>query len=239
MLAIVLSRRDYRENDQLVNLLTLEKGKISVLAKGVKKIISKNSAFLEPFFLVEVEIVPGRGALLLTKAIGVNGFIKIRKNLDKILIAAKAVALVDRLVKEGEHEGRLFIFLHDWLAYVNDHRTSRSFLFGFISRLFGLLGFAPQLAGCIVCGKKVPSGRAAGDFAFSPAGGGLVCAGCASSHRTEPLARLSTDDLINWQKIMDKKIVDWPEKLSPTLERAIRRFVEYHSEKKLAKISGI
>jgi DNA repair protein RecO (recombination protein O) len=52
MMAIVLSRRDFRENDQMIVLYTLEKGKIEALAKGIKKTVSKNAAFLEPFFFV-------------------------------------------------------------------------------------------------------------------------------------------------------------------------------------------
>ena len=42
MLAIVLSRRDFREFDQIVSLYTKEKGKLEVLARGVKKITSKH-----------------------------------------------------------------------------------------------------------------------------------------------------------------------------------------------------
>ena len=53
-----LERFKDSENDQIISLYTLEKGKQEVLARGVKKITSKNSAHLEPFSFVEVEIVP-------------------------------------------------------------------------------------------------------------------------------------------------------------------------------------
>ena len=39
MLGIVLSRRDIREFDQLIVFYTREKGKIEVLARGIKKIL--------------------------------------------------------------------------------------------------------------------------------------------------------------------------------------------------------
>ncbi|MFZ2978199.1 MAG: DNA repair protein RecO, partial [Candidatus Magasanikiibacteriota bacterium] len=60
MKAIVLSRRDFREADQIISLYTLEKGKMEILARGIKKITSKNSAHLEPFSLVEAEIIFGK-----------------------------------------------------------------------------------------------------------------------------------------------------------------------------------
>ena len=60
MLAFVLSRRDFREYDQSISLYTLEKGRLEVLARGVKKILSKNAAHLEPFCLIEAEIIQGK-----------------------------------------------------------------------------------------------------------------------------------------------------------------------------------
>ena len=60
MLSIVLNRHDFRENDQMVSLYTKERGKVAVLAKGIKKITSKNSASLMPFSLLEADILPGK-----------------------------------------------------------------------------------------------------------------------------------------------------------------------------------
>ena len=45
MYAIVLMRRDFRENDQIITFYTKDNGKVEVLARGVKKIISKNKIF--------------------------------------------------------------------------------------------------------------------------------------------------------------------------------------------------
>ena len=77
MLSIVLARRDFKENDQIISLFTEEKGKMEVLARGVKKIVSKNSAFLEPFFLVEAEIIPGKEVFHLGSVQPVNSFKKL------------------------------------------------------------------------------------------------------------------------------------------------------------------
>ena len=67
MKAIVLSRRDFRESDQIISLYTKEKGKLELLARGVKKITSKNSAHLEPFSLVDIDIAYGKEFNHLTK----------------------------------------------------------------------------------------------------------------------------------------------------------------------------
>ena len=87
MQSIVLSRRDFRENDQVVSFYTLEQGKVEVLARGVKKILSKNAAFLEPFCFVEAEIIAGKEIMHLGSVQPINIFKNIRADFHKSLAA--------------------------------------------------------------------------------------------------------------------------------------------------------
>jgi len=41
MYGIVLSRRDFREADQVISILTAEEGKREYIARGVKKLLAK------------------------------------------------------------------------------------------------------------------------------------------------------------------------------------------------------
>ena len=54
--ALVLKSIEIGDNDRLLTLLTPENGRISVIAKGVKSIKSKNSALLPKEFLFQKEI---------------------------------------------------------------------------------------------------------------------------------------------------------------------------------------
>ena len=74
MQAIILDRKDFKEFDQIISVYTKEKGKLELLARGVKKITSKNSAHLEPFSFVDIEIAPGKGIDHLTKVQSINYF---------------------------------------------------------------------------------------------------------------------------------------------------------------------
>jgi recombinational DNA repair protein (RecF pathway) len=51
--ALVLRSRSYRERDRWVTLLTPDFGRLSVLAKGVRAITSKRSAFLLPGSIIK------------------------------------------------------------------------------------------------------------------------------------------------------------------------------------------
>jgi DNA repair protein RecO len=141
MQSIILSRRDFRENDQIISLYTLEKGKQEVLARGVKKITSKNSAHLELFSFVGVEIVPGKEIDHLTKVQPINYFVNIRKDLQKSLASAYIVNLTDRLVHSGEQDERIFELLKTWLEFVSLNQFKSMLVDGYIVILLYCLGF--------------------------------------------------------------------------------------------------
>ena len=87
MLALTLSRRDFREADQQISFYTKEKGKLETVARGVKKIVARNAPALEPFALLEIELAHGRGLTYVTRAQTVESFTGLRSDLKKLLVA--------------------------------------------------------------------------------------------------------------------------------------------------------
>ena len=61
---IVLKTKDYKDSDKLVTILTLEKGKILVKARGVKKTKSKLKAFCQSFCFADFELVSSSGIFI-------------------------------------------------------------------------------------------------------------------------------------------------------------------------------
>ena len=51
---ITLSAVNYKESDRILNVFTLERGKITVNARGVRKANAKMKALSEPFCFAEV-----------------------------------------------------------------------------------------------------------------------------------------------------------------------------------------
>lgn len=142
MQAIILARRDFRESDQIISFLTLEKGKQEVLAKGIKKITSKNSAHLEPFCLSEVEIIPGKELHYIGAVQTINNFKKIRIDLQKSLAAGLIVSLLNKIMEVGEKDERFFLLLKGWLEFVNNRFEIQAVMVdGFVVKLLYYLGF--------------------------------------------------------------------------------------------------
>jgi len=119
MKAIVLSRRDFREYDQVVSVYTKDLGKQDLLARGIKKITSKNSAYLEPFSFVDIEIIKGKELDYIGSVQPVNYFKNIRQDLQKSLKAQLVVGLINRVVQVEEKDEKLFLLLKSWLEFLD------------------------------------------------------------------------------------------------------------------------
>lgn len=229
MLAIVLKRRDWQEYDQIISIYTVRQGKLDILAKGVKKIISKNSAHLEPFSLVEVNLVAGKELDRLTTVQPVEIFKKIRQDLRKSLVAGYAVDFLNKMVPIEEKDEKIWDMLLSWLSFL--HQTTQindNLLYGFVIKTLSLLGFKPELTNCAVCGNI-------SEYAGFDISSGVVCSGCVQ----EEILKCGSDQLEKMQILLSadwKKINSLP--IDKKLFNLIFRFAEYHSEKKIINFNS-
>lgn len=73
--AYVLHRRSYRESSFLVELFTCEQGRLTVIARGVRKAKSSSQGLLQPFVPLLVSC-SGNGELMTLSQVEANGSIK-------------------------------------------------------------------------------------------------------------------------------------------------------------------
>lgn len=66
--AIILRRTNYGEADRILSVITPERGKISVIAKGVRRPKSKLAGGLELFAICDLNTVEGKGMAVVTSA---------------------------------------------------------------------------------------------------------------------------------------------------------------------------
>lgn len=104
-LALVIRRTNYGEADRILNLITPE-GKMSVLAKGVRKEKSKLAGSVEMFTLSEITAHQGKSELLILTGASMKEFYQgILADLDKIELASKILKLAG---KAPEEAGEMF-----------------------------------------------------------------------------------------------------------------------------------
>lgn len=138
---VVLSRKNFGEADRILKIYTKDFGKVSCLAKGVRRPRSKKGGHLETGNWCKVFIAKGKNLDLLTevelkKAFGIEDFQPEKAN--KIY---HILELVDSLTQENHKNEELFILLIRYLAKIETEKD-----FDFVSSVFKvkllrLLGF--------------------------------------------------------------------------------------------------
>jgi DNA repair protein RecO (recombination protein O) len=230
--AIVLSHIEYGEADRILKLFTLEKGKISAIAKGVRKIRSRKAGHLEPFTHVNLFLAKGRNLDIITQAEMVDSFAGLRDNLERLAYASYVMEVLDRFTyEEGQNIG-IFRLLANTLSRLEKQSNPETVVHYFELRLLDLLGFRPQLFECIDCGTQIVEE----DQFFSPLVGGILCPKCglarAEAWRVEKdvLRYFRHFQRSNWGRLENVVI---PEEIEARLGELITRYLTYLLERKL------
>jgi DNA repair protein RecO (recombination protein O) len=224
--AIILNRRDWREYDQLVSLYTKHYGKKEALARGVKKIISKNSAHIEPFSLVRVEVIKGKMVDHLTKVQSLYYYKKIREDFFKSMCAVYVVNILDKLTRPDERQVELFNLTKSFLDYIEQNKCSEVLVVAWLSRAMIFLGFTPEIAVCAQCSKQME-----GEMNWFAEGGGVLCGVCAQG---KELTVTNVPELIS---LWSNNWGDLPEEVSLETENFLYNFLIYHSEQNIPRLT--
>lgn len=105
---IVLKRSDLGEKDQIVTLLTLEKGKVAVVAKGVRSLTSTKRSSLEPGSYIKGLLQTSQSLPLLTQSVALATTEHAVSSLGRIRQLAQFLEILDRLFVEEELDEVIF-----------------------------------------------------------------------------------------------------------------------------------
>ncbi len=120
--AIVLFRVNYGETDRILNILCQKHGKLSVIAKGVRKGKSKLAGGIELFAKNELVLLKGKGELyIVTSSRMKNYFGGIVRDLEASSYAYECLKIVNKLVPEGAGE-EYYEPLANLLKALNDNK---------------------------------------------------------------------------------------------------------------------
>jgi DNA repair protein RecO (recombination protein O) len=236
--AVVLRSMRYGEADRILHLYTPGRGRVSAIAKGVRRARSRFGGRLEPFFRLHIELHEGRGELLtVTGAQTIDGHARLRGDAGALDAAARACDAVGRLFETSEPHPGVFNLLCRQLGLLDElaggaarPAGARAAALAFRLKLLLAAGLAPQLAACATCGEEEDL------VGFSGAAGGVVCAACeagsfplhAEAHgfMTEALGRALTE------------VPDAGGAALGQVERAISATLEHHAHVRLMPAVG-
>ena len=138
---IILKRKNFGEADRILTVFTLQRGKISIVAKGVRRITSRRAGNVELLNRVILFLYQGRGMPILTEAEGIENFEKLKSDLTLSTVAFHIIELIDKLTAENQENRLLYEHLVNCLKRL-ERNPRQIFIRAFEAKILTNLGFA-------------------------------------------------------------------------------------------------
>jgi DNA repair protein RecO (recombination protein O) len=144
--AIILNRTNYGEADRIIKFLTPDHGKVSAIAKGVRKTKSKLAGGIELFSVSDISFIPGRkeiSTIVSTRLVKHYG--QIVKDLDRTESAYGAIKKLDKATEDSP-ELDYFYLLQEVFEALDDPKINAGLVnLWFNMQLLRLGGHTPNL----------------------------------------------------------------------------------------------
>lgn len=161
---IILRRTDYGEADRIITLLTPDMGKLTLMAKGVRRVKSKLAGGIELFSVSAVTYIQGRGDMgTLISARLVQHYGAIVKDIGRTMLGYDLIKQLNRATEDATEAG-YFNLLHQAFVALDDPTTDVVIIrLWFAMRLLALSGHMPNLE-TDMAGKRL---EATAQYTFS------------------------------------------------------------------------
>ena len=233
--AIVLREMNYGEADRILTLLT-PRGKVSAIAKGIRRPTSRKVGHLGLFCRSQVLVARGRNLDIVTQAEGIEELQGLRSDLLRFTYACYAGELMDRFAQEEDDSSALFelmVFALRWVAQEEDLRLGLRY---FELHLLRHSGYQPQLFSCVACGEQV---RARPNF-FSDDQGGVLCERCGSGHSQCKPVSLNAQKVLRYLQrhaAADIRALRISSRTHREIEALLLSYLEYVLERELKSVA--
>ena len=224
----------YGEADRILHLYTPRRGRVSAIAKGVRKTKSRFGGRLEPFFRIDAVLYEGKSELLtMQQANTVAGHPRLREHAAALDCAARACDAVGRLFATDDPHPGVYNLLANELGLLNHAPEVMATLenaLAFRLKLLLAAGLAPQLAACASCGEQEHLSG------FSGAAGGVVCGSCEAG--SFAIDQATHDFLV---AALGNPLAEAPpaeRSVVMQAERAVREMAEHHAHVRLGSLGS-
>ncbi len=236
--AIVLKRINLGEADKILTLYTPNLGKLSAIAKGVRRPRSKMGGHLELLTHCSLMLARGQNLDIITQSETISSFLPLRDNLWRASLALYAAELVEQLTAEHVENYPVYKLLLDTLHRLCETKDGELTLRYFELNLLTHLGYKPELHQCLGCKSPLEPTT---NF-FSTSGGGMLCPACREK---EPLSQPISLNALKVMRFLQQS--DYPrasrvrisEELSRELESLMRHYIRYTLEREVKSVAWL
>lgn len=237
---ILLRRQDLRETSVILTFYTRGFGKIKGILRGVRGPRAQGAgASLELFSLDDIVFYERKSSDIYTisQCDLQEFFSPVRASLEKLSYATYIIELLDSVTAVADNNEEVFNLLLNSLKLLAGESSPRRVARIFEIKLLYLLGLMPSLMECASCGAGI-----SGDARFSLRNGGLICKNCIGSDRAAVPILAGTAKFMEHIRLLEFEKVARIKVATPVgreLEAILRRFLDYHIERRLKSVEFI
>lgn len=171
--ALVLKVDPYKESDGLLQVLSKEHGKLTVLAKGILKGSSKNASSVQPITHCNMVLDLKDPISLLHSAAIIDFYRPVKEDITRLSVASLICEIAMQVSSSNQPDNYLYEITKDSLSACSQYPP---FLVGclYVSLILKEMGISPMVDGCVVCDDTKVS-------AISVSEGGFVCLRCSKN----------------------------------------------------------
>jgi len=182
--ALVLKTIHFQETSSIVKLFTKEQGKISVIAKGARRLKSALRGYLEPLNHIEAiyyyKIT--RDIQTLSKVDLLQSFFSNTLDIECNIYGTAVLEVIDKVVYDHQYDNKIFNLAVQILKNIDLHADQCRILFAdFLLALADILGYKLDPSVCSQCKTRLTTAI------YNPGSGRLVCRDCgrynSSTHK--------------------------------------------------------
>ena len=173
---LILKETNLGEADKILTVLTEKDGKISVLAKNIRRVKGRFGAGATFLCYSDFEVTPSNNELFyLKRATPIENFFALSEDIEKLALATYFGQLASFAVPEcfSSDSETLSLLLNTFYMLCNSDKNLHFVKSVFEMRLMSEEGYAPLLSGCASCGN------AEFPLFFNIKEGYTTCAECA------------------------------------------------------------
>ena len=172
--AIVIRRHEVGEADRILTLYTPHRGKLRVIARGVRKVTSHLGGHVEPFARVMMLLAKGQSLDIVTQSETVAAYRALREDLERVSHAYYLAELLDRLTADAQENYAAYRLLVEAMERLDAGDPPALLARWYELHMLDVMGYRPELQHCIECRTLLEPVV----NAFVPALGGVLCPAC-------------------------------------------------------------
>ena len=171
---LVVRQVNYKDNDQILTVLTKEHGLMTLKARGVRSRSSRLKGACQLLAYSEFTVFENRGFHTIDEANAIQMSPELRTDIQLLSLASYFAQVAEVLSQEDMPNPELLsLTLNALYALCRRLCTPELVKAAFELRAACLGGYTPELSGCAVCGDPEPD-------RFDVRGGILCCASCSA-----------------------------------------------------------